>query len=131
MKIQSMILATSIALVPATVALAEDKKEALKKAKEEALKKKIEEAKAKAKEKAEVKAEKAEAKAEVRKEEAKAAEADKAKAMEEEKALHSKNLGAIERLTQIADATNNADLKAVIARLTEKETKRHSLAEGG
>ena len=55
------------------------------------------------------------------------AEAD-AKAAEEEKALHSKNLGAIERLEQIATVTTNAELTAVITRLKEKEAKRAALA---
>ncbi len=128
MKIQSMIVAASLALVPA-VALADDaKKEALKKAKEAAKQKAIDDAKAKAVEKVEKKVEKAEAKVVAKKVEKAAAEEDAAKAAEEEKAMHAKNLGAIERLGQIAEVTGNAELKAKVATLTEKETKRHSLA---
>ena len=60
MKIQSLLIAASLALVPATIANADDaKKEALKKAKEEAKKKAIDEAKEKAAAKVEAKVEKA------------------------------------------------------------------------
>ena len=128
MKIQHLIVAASLALVPATAMADDAKKEALKKAKEEAKKKAIDEAKAKAAAKVEAKVEKAETKAVAKKEEKKAAEEADAAAVEAEKAMHSKHLGAIERLQQIADATNNADLKAVVARLNEKETKRAALA---
>ena len=126
MKITSMVLAASLALVPATVAMADDKKkEELKKAKE-AMKEKMKEA---AKEKAEKKTEKLVEKANEKKADAAAAgAADKEAAAKAEKELHAKNVGAIERLDQIATATNNADLKAVVARLNEKETKRHTMA---
>ena len=126
MKITSMVLAASLALVPATAAMADDKKkEELKKAKE-AMKEKMKEA---AKEKAEKKTEKALEKVNEKKADAAAANAaDKEAAAKAEKELHAKNLGAIERLDQIATATNNADLKAVVARLNEKETKRHTMA---
>ena len=129
MKIQSLLIAASLALVPATVAFADDaKKEALKKAKEEAKKKAMEEAKEKAKEKVEAKVEKAE-KVVVKKAEAKKADDEAAaKAAEEEKATHAKNLGAIERLAQIATATANAELTAMVAKLTDLETKRAGLA---
>jgi colicin import membrane protein len=128
MKIQNLIVAASLALVPATAMADDAKKEALKKAKEEAKRKKIEEAKAAAVEKVEKKVEKAEVKA-VAKKEAKA-EADEAaaKAAEEEKAMHAKNLGAIERIQQVAEATGNAELKAKAATLLEKENKRAALA---
>ena len=126
MKITSMVLAASLALVPATAAMADDKKkEELKKAKE-AMKEKMKEA---AKEKAEKKTEKLVEKANEKKADAAAAaSADKEAAAKAEKELHAKNVGAIERLDQIATATNNADLKAVVARLNEKETKRHTMA---
>ena len=125
MKISSLVLATSLALVPATVALADDaKKEALKKAKEEAKKKAVEAAK----EKTEKKADKAEAKADAKAADAKAAAEAKAKAAEEEKQTNAKHIGMIERLEQIATATSNAELTAKVAVLKEKEAKRHSLA---
>lgn len=129
MKIQSLLIAASLALVPATVAFADDaKKEALKKAKEEAKKKAIEEAKEKAAAKVEAKVEKVEKKVEAKKAEVKAAAEDAAKAAEEEKQTHAKNLGAIERLEQIATATSNAELTAVVTRLKDKEAKRAGLA---
>ena len=126
MKITSMVLAASLAFVFVTAAMADDKKkEELKKAKE-AMKEKMKEA---AKEKAEKKTEKALEKVNEKKADAAAANAaDKKAAAKAEKELHAKNLGAIERLDQIATATNNADLKAVVARLNEKETKRHTMA---
>ena len=126
MKITSMVLAASIALVPATAAMADDKKkEELKKAKEAAKEKAKEEAKAKA----EAKTENLVKKADDKKADAAAASAaDKEAAAKAEKELHAKNVGAIERLDQIATATNNTDLKAVVARLNEKETKRHTMA---
>ncbi|MEK7716910.1 MAG: N-6 DNA methylase, partial [Pseudomonadota bacterium] len=43
--------------------------------------------------------------------------ADKAKAAEEEKQTHAKHMGMIERLTQIATATGNAELTAKVARM--------------
>lgn len=127
MKIKSLVVAASLALVPATAAFAVDK-EALKKAKEEAKAKAIEAAKEKAAAKAEAKIEKVEKKVEAKKEAAKADEAAKVAAAEEEKKTHAKHTGMIERLEQIATATNNAELTATVARLKEKEAKRHSLA---
>ena len=129
MKIQSLLIAASLALVPATVANADDaKKEALKKAKEAAKEK----AKEAIKEKIEKKEEVAEKKAEVKKAEAKKgaeeAAAAAAAAAEAEKATHAKNLGAIERLEQIAGATGTAELTAVVTRLKDKESKRAALA---
>lgn len=55
---------------------------------------------------------------------AEAAEAAK-KAAEE---AHARKLGKIERLEQIATATNNDELKAQVAKLKELEDKRHNLA---
>jgi len=125
MKITSMVLAASIVLVPATAMADDKKKEALKKAKEEAKKEAVE----KAKEKNEKKMEKVEAKASAAKADAKAGSAaDKEAAEKAEKELHAKNMGAIERLQQIATAMNNTDLQAVCARLNEKENKRHTMA---
>jgi colicin import membrane protein len=129
MKIQSLLIAATLAFVPATVSFADDaKKEALKKAKEKAKEAAIEAAKKEAKEKIEAKQEKAEKAADKK---AAAAAAD-AKASEEatkaENETHSKHLGAIERLEQIATATNNEALKAKVATLKEKETKRHDMA---
>lgn len=66
-----------------------------------------------------------------------AAEAEAAKAAEEEKRLaaeaqtHAKHEGQIERLEQIAKATANAELQAVVARLRDKESQRHALVRGG
>ena len=37
----------------------------------------------------------------------------------------------IERIEQVANATDNADLKAKVSSLKTKEDKRHSLALGG
>jgi len=129
MKFTSMVLATSLALVPATVAFADDaKKEALKKAKEAAKEKAIEKAKEKSKDKLDAVKEKV---AEKKADAAKTDDAAKAAAADAEKAAHAKNMGAIERLQQIADATNNAELKAAVARLNEKETKRHTMASEG
>jgi hypothetical protein len=125
MKISSLVLASALALVPASVAFADDaKKEALKKAKEEAKKKALEAAK----EKSEKKMEKAEKRADAKADAKAADDAAKAKAAEEEKQLHAKHLGLIERLEQIASATNNTELTAKAATLREKELKRHGLA---
>lgn len=41
---------------------------------------------------------------------------------------HAKHMGMIERLEQIATATSNDKLKATVARLKEKEGKRHKMA---
>ena len=123
MKIKHLLIATSLALATAPVALAVDK-EALKKAKEEA--KAIEAAKEKSKDKAATAKAVSGKKADI----AKAAAEEKAKAAEDEKQTHAKHLGLIDRLTQIATATNNAELTAAVARITEKEGKRHTLAAG-
>ena len=123
MKIKHLLIATSLALATAPVALAVDK-EALKKAKDEAKKKALEAAKEKSADKKEANDKKVEKKAEAAKVDADA----KAKAAEEERQTHAKHLGLIDRLTQIATATNNAELTAAVARLTEKEAKRHALA---
>lgn len=131
MKIKSLIVAASLALVPATSAFAIDK-EAIKKAKEEAKQKAIEDAKQKAAAKAEAQAEKAEVKAVEKKAAAKADAAAKEEAAmaaaEEERKLHARHTGLIERLEQIAAATTNAELTAIVGRLKEKEAKRHALA---
>jgi colicin import membrane protein len=127
MKLTHLVLASAFALVPVTAALADDdKKAALKKAKEAAKQKAIDAAK----EKSEAKRETAGAKVEKKIEAKKDAAAAVAAASEEEKQTHAKHLGMIDRLTQIATATNNTDLTATIARLTEKEAKRHALASG-
>jgi hypothetical protein len=131
MKMKHLLVATAVALVPASASLADKAAlEALKKKKEEAKEKAIEEAKAKAKAEAEekAKANKAAADAKAAKSD-KAAAADEAKKAEEE--THQKNLGVIERLEQIATATNNAELKTKIDALKSKEDKRHTLAMGG
>ena len=47
-----------------------------------------------------------------------------------EREMHARNVGAIERLQQIAAATNDGDLKTAVQRLSDKENKRHSLAAG-
>ena len=125
MKIKHLLIATSLALATAPVALAADK-EALKKAKEEAKAKAIEAAKEKSKDKAATAKAVSGKKADI----AKAAAEEKAKAAEDEKQTHAKHLGLIDRLTQIATATNNAELTATVARITEKEGKRHTLAAG-
>jgi hypothetical protein len=122
MKIKSLVLATSLALVPATSALAIDK-EALKKAKEAAKEKALE----KAKEKSEAKTEKA---IEKKKDAKEAADEAKAAAADLEKQMHGKHLGLIERLEQIASSTNNTELTATVAKLKDKEAKRHALASG-
>lgn len=128
MKTTHLLLATSIALVPATVALADDaKKEAMKKAKEEAKQKAIEAAKEKAKEESAKKTAAAEKKADAKA--SAAADAEATKKAEEEQ--HFKNLGIIERLEQIATATNNAELTTKVMALKQKEDKRHTLAIGG
>ena len=130
MKLSSLVLASSIALVPATVALADDaKKEALKKAKEEAKKKALEEAKAKFEKKAEAKIEAVEKKIETKKVDKKAEEAAaKEAAAKAEAELHSKHSGLIERLGEIAAFNKDAELTALVEQLKGKEDKRHALA---
>jgi hypothetical protein len=129
MKIQSLVVAASLVLVPATTALAGDaKKEAAAKAKEAAKEKAIEAAKAKSAAKLEHVKEVAATKAAPAA--AAAAAGGDAAAQQAEKETHARNLGAIERLQQIADATSNGDLKTVLQRLSDKETKRHNMATG-
>jgi len=132
MKMKHLIIAAAVALVPAGTSLAQSAAlKAKEKAKEEAKAKAIEEAKAKAKAEAEEKA-KANAAAAAK---ANAKKADAAAAGEEAKKaeleLHAKHQGIIERLEQIATATNNAELKTKVEGLKAKEDKRHSLALGG
>ena len=124
MKIKSLLIAASLALTPATVAFADDaKKEALKKAKEKA----IEAAKEAAKEKAKEKSEKAEKAAEKKATAAGKADEERAAAEKAENEQHSKNMGAIERLEQIAGVMSDEGLKTKVASLREKENKRHGL----
>lgn len=93
-------------------------------------------AKEKAKEKVEKAGEKAAAKVEKKKvaAAAAAAEADAAEAeataAEKKTAeeMHAKKLGKIERLEQIATATNNEALKGQVSKLKELEEKRYKLA---
>jgi len=93
-----------------------------------AIAKAIEAAKEKAREETEAKAKAAAAKAN-------AAKADKAAATEEAKKAedeaNAKFLGQIERLEQIATATDNAELKAKVSALKAKAELRRSLATGG
>jgi hypothetical protein len=113
--------------LPATAVLAGDaKKEALAKAKEAAKEKAIEAAKAKSAAKLEHAKEAAASKTAA----ATTTAAPDAAATQAEKETHARNVGAIERLQQIADATNNGDLKTIIQRLSDKETKRHNMAAG-
>jgi hypothetical protein len=128
MKMKHLLVATAVALVPASASLADKAAlEAAKKKKEEAKAAAIEAAKEKAKAEAEAKA-KANAAASAKKNE-KAAANEEAKKAEEE--MHQKHLGIIERLEQIATATNNAELKTKVDALKTKEEKRHTLATGG
>jgi colicin import membrane protein len=132
MKMKHLLVATAVALVPASASLADKAAlEAAKKKKEEAKAKAIEEAKEKAKAEAEAKAKAnaAAAAAAAAKKGEKAAAAEEAKKAEEE--MHQKHLGIIERLEQIATATSNAELKTKVDALKAKEDKRHTLAIGG
>lgn len=131
MKMKHLIIAAAVALVPASASLADKAAlEAAKAKKEEAKKAAIEAAKEKAKAEAEAKAA-ANAKAAAAKN-AKAGDAaaasQEAKKAEEE--MHQKHLGIVERIEQIANAIDNADLKTKVARLRTKEDKRHTLALG-
>ena len=118
MKMTHLAVAAALALVPATATLANDaKKEALKKAKE-----KMKEA---AKEKA---AEKTANLKTVAATKAAPAAANNEAAQRTERELHARNLGVIERLQQIAVATNDANLKVAVERLNGKEGRRHDLA---
>jgi hypothetical protein len=108
-------------------AAAKAAKEAAAKAKEAAKEAAVEKAKEEAKAKAEEKGEKTAAKVE-KAQAAKASAADEAKKAEDE--ANAKIWGQIERLEQIATATNNAELTTVVARLKEKATKRHEHAGG-
>jgi hypothetical protein len=127
MKIKSLVVAASLAMVPATAALAVDK-EAIKKAKEEAKQKAIEAAKAKVEAKQEVVEKKSEAKQAKKASDKKADEEARAAAAEENVKTNARHTGLIERLEQVATATGNAELTAVVARLREKEAKRFALA---
>ena len=128
MKMKHLVVASALALVPASASLAD-------KAAAKALNDKKAEAKAKAIAEAKEKAKKElEEKAAASKKAAEAKNVKKADAAEEKKAeeeLHMKHLGVIERLDQIAKATNNAELATKVASLTTKEDKRHTLAVGG
>jgi len=120
MKITHIAVAASLALT-STAALAGDaKKHDLGKAKEDAAKKAALE---KAKEESAKKTGKL-----IADKGAKDAKDAAANVASDEKQTHARNVGAIERLQQIADATNNADLKTVVQRLSDKETKRHGMA---
>ena len=135
MKMTHLIVAAAVALVPATASLADKAAlEKVKAAKEEAKKKAIEEAKEKAKAEIEAKA-KAAAAAAASKAKASAGKADAAAAGDEAKKaegeLHAKHLGIIERIEQVATATDSAELKAKVSSLRTKEDKRHTLAVGG
>ncbi len=132
MKMKHLIIAAAIALVPAGASLADKAAlDAAKAKKEEAKKAAMEAAKEKAREAAEAKG--AAAKAAAANKNAKAADAaaatEEAKKAEEE--THQKHTGIIERIEQVANATDNADLKAKVSSLKTKEDKRHSLALGG
>lgn len=111
-------------------AAAKDKAKASAKA--DAKAKAKEKAKEKAVEKAEKKVEAAAKKVEKKKEEAAAVALANAEAAEAAKKsaeeAHAKKLGKIERLEQIATATNNEALKAQVQKLKELEDKRHNLA---
>lgn len=134
MNMKHLIVAVAVASLPATTAFAQgaaDKKKAAAEAKAKA----IEEAKAKAKAELEAKATanaaaaaKAGAAAAAKKADA-AAATDEAKKAEEE--THQKFLGMIERLDQIATATNNAELKAKVSALRTKADSRRTLATAG
>ena len=129
-KIASIALVVGLLGVPALAqndpkAAAKAAKEAAAKAKEAAKEAAVEKAKEEAKAKAEEKGEATKAK--VEKAQAKAAAANEAdmKAKDEEKA---KIWGQIERLEQIATATNNKELTDTVARLKDKATKKYDAA---
>lgn len=71
--------------------------------------------------------------AEREKEEAEAAAAEAAAkaAAEAEAQLHAEHLGVIERLEQIASATQDIELRNAAKRLRAKETERHQLVTNG
>ena len=130
MKMKHLIIAAAVASLP-TTALAQggfEKKKAAAEAKAKAIEaakqKAIEEAAAKAKANAE-----AASKANAAKKADKAAAAEEAKKAEDE--ANAKFLGQIERLEQIATATDNAELKAKVSALKAKAEQRRSLATGG
>lgn len=108
-------------------AAAKAAKEAAAAAKAAAKEAAIEKAKEDAKKESEAKADKVEKKIETAKAN-KAAANEEAKKAEDE--ANAKIWGQIERLEQIATATNNAELTATVARLKEKATKRHEHAGG-
>lgn len=130
MKMKHLIVAAAIASLP-TTALAQgavDKKKAAAEAKAKAL----EEAKEKARAEAEAAAKAVAVKAtatNVAKKATAAAANEEAKKAEEE--THQKFLGMIERLDQIATATDNAELKAKVSALRTKADARRTLATAG
>jgi colicin import membrane protein len=126
MKMKHLIIAAAVASLP-TTALAQGALEK-KKAAAEAKAKAIEAAKEKAREEMEAKAKAAAAKANAAKAD-KAAAAEEAKKAEDE--ANAKFLGQIERLEQIATATDNAELKAKVSALKAKAEQRRLLATGG
>lgn len=131
MKMNHLLVATALALVPATASLADKAAlEAAKKAKAEAKASAIAAARVTAQAELEKKAKEnaAAAAAASKKGNAKANAAEAKKAEDD---LHQKHLGIIERLAQIATATSNADLSAKVSSITVKEDKRHTLATGG
>jgi hypothetical protein len=118
MKITHIAVAASLALTSTAAFAGDAKKHDLKKASDDAAKKA-------ALDKAREEASKKTGKLVADKNDKDAAKAANDAA---EKQTHARNVGAIERLQQIADATSNADLKTVVQRLSDKETKRHGLA---
>jgi hypothetical protein len=113
-KFTTALMVLALAVIP-TTSFAQS-------AKERAKEKMREKAAAAAAEVKEVRKEKEEVK--------KAAAAVDDQAKKDEADMHTKHLGIIERLEQIATATANAELTTIVSRLKEKETKRHGLAEG-
>lgn len=106
--LRGVLAATAVAVVIPTVAYSTDA---------DAKRSRSKRAKAKAKAKA----------AKAKKEKARA-EAAAAK-LKVEMDMHYKHMGAIERISQIADSSNDAELKAVVVRLKEKEAKRHAMVK--
>lgn len=128
---QSVMLAAALFLIPATSFAADAKADAKSAAKAAAKEKAKEKAKEVQKEAVHEQAkdihDAREKKAEAAKDVAEAT--DEAKKAED--TAHSQHLGVIERLDQIASATNNAELTSTVSRLKDKESKRHTLATGG
>ena len=121
MKITHIAVAASLALTSNAALAGDAKKHDLGKAKDDAAKKA-------ALEKAKEESAKKTGKLIADKGAKDAKDAKDTAASDAEKQTHARNVGAIERLQQIADATNNADLKTVVQRLSDKETKRHGMA---